>query len=328
MCRVTEAGVDTWSPCWYVAPDGPAARWLGEQATVPSKRGAWLVAEPVGGHRLGWFPAGLVFAEGHPDPAGGLCPANELVPRALELQEAIQAAGLPLSGRERGFTSLGAASEGLSGLRRADFTVNVEMAGPAGLATLAAIAGLMRDAPGVKNVIYGAQRRVETVYLRGHSGRAVLGRWYDKATESLVGPPGSLVRGEDQRRWPKGYRRDVEELTPTEVKRSFQRRFYPLWKASKGVTVAGLAVVVEKLVEAVDAGEIGRQQGRLLIGDTCLEAYGHGGELVSPSTRRLSRQLRRELGLVLADGVLQEVEVDVAEVLEAALDTDLWERRG
>jgi hypothetical protein len=32
---VTEAGVDTWSPSWYVNPDGPAADWLREHATIP-----------------------------------------------------------------------------------------------------------------------------------------------------------------------------------------------------------------------------------------------------------------------------------------------------
>ena len=64
---VTAAGVDTWSTSWYVNPDGQAATWLREHAVADGPRGSKLLAEKIEGHRVGWFPAGLVFAEGHPD---------------------------------------------------------------------------------------------------------------------------------------------------------------------------------------------------------------------------------------------------------------------
>lgn len=326
---VTAAGIDTWSPSWYADPEGAAARWLRERAVLPAKLGFYL-PEKILGHRVGWFPAGgLVYAEGHPlmvDGVAELCPPAELVARALDLQDAILKTGLPLPTRERPFESLGPTSEGFAGLRRVDATVNLKLDSAQGRALLAGIAACARDAPGVAEAIWGPSRAVETVYFRGRSGKSVLGRWYDKAVEATLGPRGTLIRGEDQRRWPKGCRRDPEELTVDYVRSQFQRRFYTLYKASKGVTVAGAAVCAVKLAEAAEAGEIGRQQARLLAGDVFYEA--HGLSVARPSTLRRSRAARRELGIVLADGVLDEVEVDVSGILEEALDTDAWCRRG
>lgn len=325
---VTAAGVDTWSPSWYVDPEGAAARWLQEWATVPGARGSRLVPEQVGGYRLGWFPTGLVFAEGHPDPGRGLCPAGQLVTRALDLQEAIAEAGLPLPMRERPLDNLGATSEGFAGLRRADVTVNLDVDGRAeGLAVLAGIAACVRDAPGKAQVFFGPDRSVETVTLRGHAGKNVLGRWYDKGLESSSAARGRVLRGEDQRRWPKGFRRDPAELDAAALRGNFNRRFYPLYQATKGVTVAGLAVLAEKLGEAVESGDLTVRQAETLGGYLVIEQAGLQ-DGVPRATRNRRRRAIRELGLVLADGVLQEVEVDVGAVLEAAMETDLWERYG
>jgi hypothetical protein len=326
---VTAAGVDTWSPSWYVNPDGAAARWLQDRATVPSARGSWLVPEKIGGHRVGWFPGGLLFAEGHPD-GGGLCAPAQLGPRGLDLQDALLEAGLPLPTRERPFGDMGAASEGFAGIRRLDATVNVEAGSRAeGLAALAGIAACVRDAPGKAEVFYGPDRGVETVVLRGHAGRRILGRWYDKGLEGTLAPRGRLIRAEDQRRWPKNDRRMVEDCDGGALRRGFQRRFYPLYKASKGVTVAGPIVIAEKLLEAVEAGELSPREAESLCGHVFLQVVGgRRGAGISSATMYRREARARELGLVLADGVLQEVEVDVSEVLEAVLETDLWERSG
>jgi hypothetical protein len=197
-----------------------------------------------------------------------------------------------------------------------------------GLALLAGIAACVRDAPGKSNVRFGPDRGVETVYVHGRAGRAVLGRWYDKALEAAIAPRGTVIRGEDQRQWPKAHRRDPEDLDAEAVKGAFQRRFYPLWKASKGVTVASVSVLAVKVIELAASGEIEPQFARLACGDLLLESIGHEGALVKPSTRRRNRVIRRELGLVLADGVLEAVEIDVGAVLEDCLETDAWERRG
>lgn len=323
--RVTAAGVDTWSPSWYVDPEGPQSRWLREFATVPAARGSWLLPDAVLGHRVGWFPSGLVFAEGHPDP-DGLCPGGSLPFRGLQLQEAIMERGLFLNPRERRHPSLGATSEGFAGVRRVDATVNLEAVSRAeGLAVLAGVAACVRDSPGKAEVFYGPDRGVETVVLRGHSGKRVLGRWYDKGLEAAVAHRGRLIRAEDQRRWAKGDRRYPEDLTAEDLRSSFRRRFYPLWKASKGVRVVGPVVMAEQLLGAVQEGELSAREAESLAGYMVLQAVGgRRGAGVSKATMYRREARARELGLVLADGVLQEVEVDVAEVLEAALDADAW----
>jgi len=327
--NLTAAGVDSWSPSWYVDPDGPAARWLREFATVPAARGSALVPDAVDGHRVGWFPGGLVFAEGHPDP-DGLCAPAQLASRAAALEESLRAAGLPLPVRERPFRTLGATSEGRAGLRRLDVTVNFEAASRAeGLATLAGIAACVRDSPGQAEVRYGLDRAVETVYLRGYAGKRVLGRWYDKGLESCSAARGFLVRGEDQRRWGKLDRRDVSECSPAALRVGFQRRFYPLWKAARGVKVGGPVIVAERLIEAVAEGRIGRREAESLAGYVLLSAAGGRRPAGLPQRTMYRRESRaRELGIVAADGVLDEVEVDVGSVLEAALETDAWERSG
>jgi hypothetical protein len=249
------------------------------------------------------------------------------VARVLAIQDAIVEAGLALPVRERAFESLDVSSQGFAGLRRCDITVNLQMPGTAeGLALLAGIAACARDAPGKCNAFW--DRELESVFFRGRSGRCVLGRWYDKSVEANLGARGTVIRGEDQRRWSKGHRRDPAELDAGALKAHFQRRFYPLYKATKGVTVGGPMAIAAKVIEAMDAGELSPQRGRLLIADTVLEGCGAERKFMKDRTLRRSRSLRAELGLVLADGVLEEVEVELGEVLEAVLDTDAWERRG
>jgi hypothetical protein len=64
--RVLAAGIDTLSPCWYAEPGAPLARAIAALATQQAHR-AWLLPDPVGGYRVGWFDQpGLVFAEGRP----------------------------------------------------------------------------------------------------------------------------------------------------------------------------------------------------------------------------------------------------------------------
>lgn len=80
---------------------------------------------------------------------------------------------------------------------------------------------------------------METVELKDRGGRKTLGRLYDKGAASGQAERGRLIRPERQDRFARVARRDVTELTVAYVRERFQRRFLPLWKASKGVTVAG-----------------------------------------------------------------------------------------
>ncbi len=327
-CVVDAAGVDTWSPSWYVDPEGPVAARLSELAVQPAPR-ARLLEEPVMGHRVGWFPgSGLVFAEGHPR-AGGLAAGDELPAVLSALEKAIEERGVPLPKRERPFASLGPTCEGRAGVRRLDTTADLRFgSGAEGLAVLAGIAAVVRDAGGTTaEVRYGLRGQVETVYLHGRSGRTVLGRWYDKGVESGTAPRGELVRPEDQRRFPKAGRRDVSELSSMYVRELFHRRFVPLWKASKGVTVAGPMVLAEKLHEAIEAGEITARQAEQVAGHLLMQAAGRPMPGISRASRYRRRAAARRLGLVLADGVMQEVEVSLQDVLEELLDTEQWDVR-
>lgn len=320
------AGVDTWSACWYLNPDSRRfVAFRDEFCTVPSARGARLLPDPVGGHRVGAFPNGLVFAEGHPVP-DRLARAAELPAAALDLQDAVLSAGVPLDPRERPFVSLGADSEGFAGFRRVDTTLNlVASSRSEGVAVLSGIAALSRDGLGHAEVRYGLDHAVETVYFRGYAGRRLLGRWYDKGLESVSAPRGTLVRGEDQRRWGKEARRYLEDLTDRDLRAGFHRRFAALWQASKGVTVAGHVVIAEKLLDRVESGELTGRQAETLAGHLLLRVVGgRRGATGSRSTMYNRERQLRSVGLVLADGVLDEVEVDVGSVLEAAMDSDVW----
>lgn len=346
--RVLDAGVDTWSPCWYV-PDGTAAaRGFGALATVKAQR-SFLLPDPVAGHRVGWFPgSGLAFAEGHPAEilAGvdGLCPPVGL-PSALEgLERQLWDLGLPVEPRRgrskmRGQYALQrevSHRDGFAGVRRVDSTLDVEVdTGPEGVAILAGVAALLRaSAGGQAQVIFqpGGGGAVETVYWRGHSGKRVLGRWYDKGVESGAAARGRLIRPEDQRRFPKDSRRCAAEFTTDYVRSQFQRRFEPLWRASEGITVGSVDRLTEQLRERLEHGAISYAEAERLGGSMLLSRIPV--DELAPEVRQsratgFRRRARlRELGLILADGVFDEVEVDLHDVLDEILGTDAWGRRG
>jgi hypothetical protein len=325
MLTPTDAGVDTWSPSWYVDPDGPAREFFERFATVRGALGSKLLPEPVGRHRVGWFGSGLVFAEGHP-AEDRLSRGDELSWRAMELEDALTGAGVPLVLRDRPFASSGASSQGRAGVRRLDATLNMSSPSRAeGLAVLAGIAACVRSGPGCEAVHIGLDGGVETVDVLGYGGKRKLGRWYDKGLEAGIAGRGLVIRGEDQRRWAKLERRDVDELDGATLRRGFQRRFYPLWQATKGVTVAGPVVIAEKLVEAVAAGELSAREAEALCGHVLLRVVGgRRGAGISAATMYRREKRIREIGLQLADGVLEPVEINLAEVLEHALDADVW----
>lgn len=319
--EICAAGVDTWSATWYLDPHSSAGRKMAALATIPSKQGASLIPEKIAGYRVGWYlDHGLVFADGH--PGGDRLGAPEGLPAALrDLEVAMLTAQVPIDTRERPFDSLGRQSSGRAGIRRLDVTCDLAFEeGAEGLAVLAGVAGLLRDSPGKCDVFFGERGAVETVYLRGAAGRKVLGRWYDKGVESNTAARGKLIRPEDQNRWPKASRRHVEELTAPYVRDRFRSRFRTLYSATKGVTVGGPRVLADKLVAAVERGDITAARAEHLAGYLLL-----GDRLQRPArTRRRLRAQARVHGLVLADGVMQEVEVDLHDVLDQVMETELW----
>ncbi|MFL5816580.1 MAG: hypothetical protein ACJ76L_03160 [Conexibacter sp.] len=311
---VARAGVDTWSPSWYVPEDSGAGHALRELVPAAGYFGRPLQGD-ADGHRVIWFPdAALLAAEGHPSP-GRLARAEELP----EAHERVRLAVSELVGAE-------VREAWNAGVRRLDATCDLAHDVPAeGLALLSGVAALYVG--GVQSVVRRAasSRRIETVEMHGHRGRRILARVYDKGVERGDAVPGALVRLEDQRRYDRAARRDVCELTTAYVRGAFKRRFVPLWRASKGVKVAGPLVLAARIGELVESGELTPTKARAVAGFLLLDAAGvrQGGRT---TCWRLQRACA-EAGLVLPDGVMQEVEVDLGEVLEAVLEADAWTER-
>ena len=327
MVTIAQAGIDTWSPAWRVDRESLAAGELDDLAVVGTKLGRML-AEPIAGHRVLWSSRSeLLWAEGHPGGDRLLTP--DRLPQAYaDLVRELVAAGVPVpSGRDHR-DAYGGRYDGYTGVRRVDSTVDLSTESTAeGLAILAGVAALVTGpgGGGKGQVVYGLDGRVETAYLRGRDGVRVLGRWYDKGVESGTSARGRLIRPEDQRRFVKGTRRHVSELTSEYVRAKFQQRFVPLWRASKGVTVAGPVVLADKLLAAIEAGELSAEQAEKLAGHMLLcVAAGRRGAGLARATRYRRERLMNDLGLVVADGCLEEVEVNLHDVMEAALDADAW----
>jgi hypothetical protein len=211
---------------------------------------------------------------------------------------------------------------GFAGVRRLDVTADVVYASPAdGLAVLCGVAGV--SMPRMKTQTWRGAGHLETVAFHGLAGGKMLARWYDKSVEAGSGRRGTIIRAEDQRRFPARDRRGVEELTTAYCRDKFQSRFLPLWRATKGITVGGPIVLASKLGELVREGQITYQTAEQIVGFAFLDAAGEYS--ASRWTAQRRRSAARELGLVLADDSLTEVEVDLHEVLEEIMETGAWD---
>lgn len=318
---ILQAGIDTWSPAWYLDEDDRTFAAVCELATGPAKRGR-VIPEKIGGHTIGVFPGQrLVYAEGH--PGGDRLGSPDALPEVLcGLEAALRDYGLPMPERRPlgGLSTDSGPRPGRAGVRRCDTTLDLSYdTASEGLAVLAGVAALMGHQVHRSHDL----RHVETAYLKGHSGKRTLGRFYDKGVESGLAPRGRLIRPEDQRRWTRETRRDAEELTTAYVRDAFVRRFVPLWRATKGVvTVSGPLTVASKMADLMAEGEVSPREARIIVGDLVLGLVDAPAS--SGRSRRRHRARARELGLVVGDGVLDEVEVDLHDVMEEVLETDAW----
>ena len=334
---VRDAGVDTWSVCWYLAEGSKAEKAMQQLATERGPR-SMLLPERVADHRVGWFPGpGMLFAEGHPS-SDGLCRSDALPEALAGLVEAMRDRGVspptrriapeqvPVreGGKVEVVTLPYCGWTGFGGIRRLDSTVDLSFDdGHEGIAALAGVAAVPVPRAKTEIVREVGGHRVETVYLLGSSGKRVLGRWYDKGIESGAARRGMLVRPEDQRRFPKRSRLDVEAVaSSTYVRDAFVRRFEPLWRASKGVKVAGAIELAQRIRELVEDGSMSASEAKAAAGFLLLECAE--ANFQSRATRFRDRALCRDHGLVLADGVLDQVEVDLGEIIESALEADCW----
>jgi hypothetical protein len=331
------AGIDTFSACWHVEEDSPAARAMDALATQPASRGR-LIPEAVAGYRVGWHSGvGMVYAEGHPAGPDALASPDCLPEAARAVEDELRGRGVALAPQRshRGSRTAQTSDRGgFSGVRRVDATVDLEVASAEdGLALLTAVAAVATVTPRAQADVRFAKDGsggVETVYLRGLAGKKVLGRWYDKGLEA-IGPAqrGLRVRAEDQRRYASGRRPAVEQVTSNEVRANFQARFYPMWQATKGIKVLAQASLIHELHDRVRAGAMRPTTAEKLAGYVVMRrSQARPGGAADKRRDRRRRQQFRELGLVQAPAALSEVEVDLHQVLEQVLEAGLWERHG
>jgi hypothetical protein len=214
---------------------------------------------------------------------------------------------------------------GFDGFGRLDLTVNLPAASTVeGLLILAGVAAIQPDTR-LQTIVtrQPGGRAVETVTWRGRRG--IVARTYDKSTESLSGPRATLIRFEDQRRWAKQHRRDLEDVGTSAAGRAiFARRFTPLWQASKGVKLVTHTKAAQHLRQAVTDERITPGQAILVAGHLFLEQADV--RVGNRTTQWRHRKLARQLGLVLVGGELveQEVEVDMEDVMARVLDEGAW----
>jgi hypothetical protein len=84
--------------------------------------------------------------------------------------------------------------------------------------------------------------------------------------------------------------------------------------------------VAERLRELQDKGVVTPGEAKAVAGHLLLDTADAHQQ--SRTTVYRDRARARELGLVLADGVTEEVEVDVHAALEQALEADGWYAAG
>jgi hypothetical protein len=318
---VSSAGIDTAKICWRLDVDSPAGRAADALATIPTSRARQLPAK-INGHRVLWYPdAGLLAAEGHPAGADQLAAAQSLPDYVALTSNCLREFGIDVPDEPLRFDH---SRHGFAGFGRLDVTVNLATdSTPTGLAIMSGVAAIQPDSR-LQTIVtrQPGGRAIETVAWRGKRG--IMARTYDKATEALSGPRATLLRFEDQHRWPTNTRRQTAELDASAVRDIFCKRFAPLWQASRGVQVVTTTKAAQRLRDAVRREDISAGQAIDVAGHLFLARAGV--QIGSQPTRWRHRRIAQALGMVLVDGEIaeQEVDIDLAQVLEQVVDGNHW----
>ncbi len=194
--------------------------------------------------------------------------------------------------------------------------------GSAGVAFLQGMAAL--DWPRLKPVVYGKPPETVALTYRNSRGR-IVARGYDTGLLRGGYERGEAIRLEDQRRFSSG-RRPSDVFARGFARERFERRFLPLYKASRGVTVASVPVLAERVSTMVDRGELSPSTAARLLGFVAIQTDAR--QRFAVRTARRYRAELRELGLVVADDFFEPIEVELSSVLEAALDSPHWGANG
>jgi hypothetical protein len=247
-----------------------------------------------------------VWAEGHPC-GRRLGPAGSLLPAHKRLAESFDELGIRL-GHPAGVGRLDVAT-----------TLGFDE-GCDGQSFLTGVAGL--DLPGMKPVIWG--RPVETVAFVPRRGRSLTARVYDHGRHRGIAEPGRLIRLEAQFRYLKGRRVPVDEIDSAFLRTRFHTRFAPLCEAAKGVRVGGAPALSRELCRRVRDRAMTAREAERIAGFVLLDgAYGDG--LHPPRTASSRTAELRRHGLITPGECFGDIDLDVGQVLDAALFSDAWE---
>jgi hypothetical protein len=264
--------------------------------------------DEVPGWTFGAIPElALTWAEGHPTP-GVLASAADVEAAAGRVREAVDGNFGVLKDR---------------GVSRSDQTVTAEFRRPQeARAFLAGMASV--QLPRCETTRRG--HPVHSVSWTHAAGRRKLARCYDKGSEQ-GGESFRFGRLEDQRRYPSGHRPPVGVVAEAQYLRGrFEARFGPVRKAVDGVKAATFPVVAQALADEVRYGYRDLAEAERLAGALVLLTGGAGDTYKAErrATYYRRRAELREAGFVVVDDLAEAVEVDLAEVVEAALEAEGW----
>lgn len=155
------------------------------------------------------------------------------------------------------------------------------------------------------------------------SGARKLARCYDKGLER-GGEAFQYGRLEDQRRYGSNGRPPVEVVCEDGyAKGRFEARFGPVRKAVDGVKAASFPVIAQALADEARYGYRDVREAERLAGSLVL-LTGGAGEAYRKTTFYERRAKLRDAGYVVVDDLVEAVEVNLGEVVEAAIESELW----
>jgi hypothetical protein len=164
---------------------------------------------------------------------------------------------------------------------------------------------------------------VHSVSWTHAAGKRKLARCYDKGLER-GGEAFKFGRLEDQRRYPSGARPPVEVVADHDFLRGrFEARFGPIRKAVDGVKAATFPVVAQALADEARFGYRDVREAERLAGALVILTGGAADSYPRRTMYRRKAELR-EAGFVVVDDLVEAVEVNLGDVVEAALESEGW----
>lgn len=244
---------------------------------------------------------GMVGVEGNP-AAGALWSPAELLDRAAEVREFVH-------------DSLEVTAD--HGVSRLDVTTSRRFETAQGRAFLQGMAALeLPRLEGNRRPNVGQPR---SIAWTGARTAAIKCRVYCESFKIAGREVGQQVRLEDQRRFNGGRQLPLDVAAdPEHQRRLFMRRFEPMRKAVDGVKAMTLPVMEQALADEFRFGYRGlRETERLVTAAVLLRAGAADG--YSRATRYKRRAELRRAGYVVVDDLVEPVEVNLGDELEAAL---------